>query len=322
METAIKIVISASRRTDIPAFYMHWMMEQIEKGVFEVINPYNRRVSHVPATPDKVHTIVFWSKNFGPFIREGFGKLLQKEGYHLFFNFTINSNSPFLEPNLPPLEERLEQLDYLCNRFDSKTVNWRFDPLCFYKIKNERTYDNLHDFPYIAERAARSGIQRCITSFMDHYPKIQKRTAFINGFAFIDPSYQKKKEILLNMEKALRAKKIHLQTCCEKKLLETLPEYSTITKSACIPNGFFEKLFGGNLSLKPDKGQRINDGCGCMVSVDIGSYHLHPCFHNCLFCYANPSNHMLKDPGHTRPLALKPDARTLIPMIDSTNLSK
>jgi hypothetical protein len=157
---------------------------------------------------------------------------------------------------------------------------------------------------------------------MDHYPKIQKRTASINGFSFIDPPDEKKKEILLNMEKALRVKKIRLQTCCEKKLLETLPEYSTITKSACVPNDFLEDLFGGNLSLKRDKGQRIYDGCGCMVSVDIGSYHLHPCFHECLFCYANPRNHMLKYSGKLRPQDLKPDARTLIPMINSTNLNK
>jgi DNA repair photolyase len=322
MEPLTKIVISASRRTDIPAFYMHWMMEQIEKGVFEVINPYNRRVSLVPATPDKVHTIVFWSKNFGPFINGGYGKLLQKEGYHLFFNFTINSNSPFLEPNVPSLEERLEQLDYLCNQFDPITINWRFDPLCFYKIKKERIYDNLHDFQYISKRAACSGIQRCITSFMDHYPKIQKRTTPINGFSFIDPSDEKKEEILLNMEKALRAKKIRLQTCCEKRLLEILPEYSTITKSACIPNDFLEKLFGGNLSLKPDKGQRINDGCGCMVSVDIGSYHLHPCFHNCLFCYANPYNHVPKHPVHSGTLSQNPVFRTSTPMNNSTTLSK
>ncbi|MBW2538207.1 MAG: DUF1848 family protein [Deltaproteobacteria bacterium] len=322
MEPSAKIVISASRRTDIPAFYMQWMMEQIEKGVFEVVNPYNRRVTLVPATPDKVHTIVFWSKNFGPFIKGGFGKLLQKEGYHLFFNFTINSNSPFLEPNVPPLEERLEQLDYLCSRFDSTTVNWRFDPLCFYTINNGRIYDNLDDFPYIAKRAAQSGIQRCITSFMDHYPKIQKRTASINGLSFFDPPDEKKKEILLNMEKALRAKKIRLQTCCEKKLIEVLPEYSTITKSACIPNDFLEKLFGGNLSLKCDKGQRIKDGCGCMVSVDIGSYHLHPCWHNCLFCYANPCSRTLKYPAQVGTQALKPEARTLIPIVNSTNLSK
>ncbi|MBW2737316.1 MAG: DUF1848 family protein, partial [Deltaproteobacteria bacterium] len=61
-----------------------------------------------------------------------------------------------------------------------------------------------------------------------------------------------------------------------------------ITKSSCIPNDLLMKLFGGSLSLNKDSGQRIKNGCGCKVSADIGSYSLHPCYHNCLFCYANP----------------------------------
>ena len=81
----MKIVISASRRTDIPAFYMDWFMQQIEQGCFEVINPYNRKATVVTATPDNVHTIVFWSKNFGPFIEGGYGQMLAAMGYNLFF---------------------------------------------------------------------------------------------------------------------------------------------------------------------------------------------------------------------------------------------
>ncbi len=108
-----QIVISASRRTDIPAFYMPWFMDRIDKGYFEVVNPYNRRTSIVPATPAEVHTIVFWSKNFGPFITGRYGEKLIDAGYHLFFNYTLNSESPLLEPNLPPLQTRMSQLgDY------------------------------------------------------------------------------------------------------------------------------------------------------------------------------------------------------------------
>ncbi len=282
-------MISASRRTDIPAFYMKWFMGRIKKGTFEVINPYNRRVSIVPATPDKVHTIVFWSKNFGPFIKGRFGEKLKQTGYNLFFNFTINSDSPLLEPNVPPLNERLNQLDYLCSHFNPVSINWRFDPICFYKTKKEKFKHNLNDFSIIANKASRCGIRRCITSFMDNYSKIQKRIASIPGFSFIEPPLERKKEIVLEMEKELVAKKISLQTCCEKELLETLPADSGITKSSCIPNDLLVEIFGGDLSFKKDSGQRVKRGCGCMVSVDIGSYSLHPCYHNCLFCYANPS---------------------------------
>jgi len=110
------------------------------------------------------------------------------------------------------------------------------------------------------------------------------------GFSFIDPSIETKIEVLLAMETVLSEVNIDLYTCCEKQVLEALPIDSGITKSSCIPNDLLVEIFGGNLSFKKDTGQRVKDGCGCMVSVDIGSYHNHPCYHNCLFCYANPSS--------------------------------
>ena len=293
MESPTRIVISASRRTDIPAFYMKWFMKQIEKGIFEITNPYNKRVSILPSTPEKVHTIVFWSKNFDPFINEGYGDRLKEMGYHLFFNFTLNSDSPRLEPNVPPLEKRLDQLDVLTDRFAPETITWRFDPICFYQTEKRGIRDNFDDFPRIAHRASQNGISRCITSFMDDYPQIQKRVRKINesipGFSFVDPGIEKKKKVLLAMEQELKGKNIQLQTCCEKRIINVLPASSAITQSACIPNDLLIRIFGGCLSLKKDAGQRINKGCGCMVSVDIGSYHMQPCHHNCLFCYANPS---------------------------------
>ncbi|MBW1842194.1 MAG: DUF1848 family protein, partial [Deltaproteobacteria bacterium] len=98
----MKRVISASRRTDIPAFYMSWFMQRIQEGFFEVKNPYNHKITVVPAAPEEVHTIVFWSKNFGPFIQGKYGQTLAAMGYNLFFNFTINSDDSLLEPQVPP----------------------------------------------------------------------------------------------------------------------------------------------------------------------------------------------------------------------------
>ncbi len=289
IQSTFGTVVSASRRTDIPAFYMDWFFEQIQQGCFDVVNPYNRQVSRVTATPEHVHTIVFWSKNFGPFIQGGFGKKLKNMGYNLFFNFTINSESSRLEPNVPPLNQRLDQLGELCQDSDPRALSWRFDPICFFESNGKKIQDNLHDFSRIAMQASRCGVTRCVTSFMDQYPKIQKRIMKIKQFSFVDLPLETKKDILLQMETELAEKNIGLYTCCEKKVLGALPEDSRITKSACIPNHLLVEIFGGNLSLKKDKGQRVTNGCGCMVSVDIGSYHYHPCYHNCLFCYANPS---------------------------------
>ena len=269
---------------------MPWFMGQIQRGHFEVTNPYNQRVSCVPSTPERVHTIVFWSKNFEPFLDNNYGEQLLAHGYHLFFNFTINSDCTDLEPNVPPLSKRLRQLEYLSHRFGPDTINWRFDPLCLFKIGVGPLQDNLHEFSDIAAGAAECGISRCITSFMDYYPKIRRRLSTRPGFVFIEPMLEKKIEILDEMEKDLAARNIHLSVCCEKDLLGALSPSSSITGSSCIPGAIIKRLFGGRLSLKKDTGQRINAGCGCAVSTDIGSYHLHACYHNCLFCYANPAS--------------------------------
>ena len=290
-----KIVISASRRTDIPAFYLKWFAKQIKKGFFKTTNPYNRHVSIIQAAPDRVHTIVFWSKNFRPFIKSNFGKNLQKKGYNLFFNFTVNSCNSLLEPHVPPLDDRLDQLSYLCTHFNPESINWRFDPICFYKTDGSKTENNMHDFIRIAKFASNCGVKRCITSFMDNYAKIKKRAASIRGFSFIELNDDKKISILLNMEHELKALGIGLFTCCEKEILDKISRNrptrnSTISASSCIPNDLLIKLYGGNLSMRKDTGQRIKQGCGCKISVDIGSYSMHPCYHNCLFCYANPSS--------------------------------
>lgn len=267
---------------------MEWFMQCIYRGFFDVTNPFNRKVSRVPATPDRVHTIVFWSKNFRPFLTGKHGERLSEMGYGLFFNFTINSTNLLLEPKVPPLAERLAQLVDLCSRFGATAVNWRFDPICFYHTPEGKRKDNMADFVTIAQTAAHCGVKRCVTSFMDRYTKIDRRAAAIKGFAFIEPSFDEQQKIVVGMEKQLADWKIALSLCCEKALLNALPAKSRVSQSACIPNRLLVDLYGGRLSFEKDKGQRIKAGCGCLVSSDIGSYGQHPCYHNCLFCYANP----------------------------------
>jgi hypothetical protein len=282
-------VISASRRTDIPAFYMDWFMDRIDRGYFEVVNPYNRRVTVVPATPDHVHSIVFWSKDFGHFLSGGYGKRLERRGYHLFFNFTLNAASRRLEPRVPPLERRLVQLEALSKQFGPASIHWRFDPVCFYRIGDGPVRDSTRGFTEITEVAARCGVKRCITSFMDLYPKVRKRAERFSAFSFVDPPIDRKIAVLSRMVRALSETGIRLHTCCEKSVLEGMDPEAGVSAGACIPGELLLALFGGRLSLRRDTGQRRSQGCGCRISTDIGVYHLHPCFHNCLFCYANPA---------------------------------
>jgi hypothetical protein len=285
-----KTILSASRRTDIPAFYMGWFMAGIEKGVFEVLNPYNQHRRLVPARPHQVHSIVFWSKNFGPFLRDDFDQRLQRKGYHLFFNFTINTAIRTLEPHVPPLDERLRQMTALARRHDPDAITWRFDPICFFRGDSRETIrHNLADLDTIADALAGLGIRRCITSFADLYHKVRRRFP-ATGLELVDPSLDAKCEILVEMAAKLHQRNISLRVCCEQAILEALPPGTGIRSGECIPGSLLVRLFGPGVVVKRDPGQRRGAGCTCNASVDIGSYHWHPCYHNCLFCYANPQS--------------------------------
>jgi hypothetical protein len=288
MTSPKKIVISASRRTDIPAFYMNDFMKDIRQGFFEITNPFNQKKSLVMATPDKVHTIVFWSKDYTNFIKGGYIESLQKLGYNLFFNYTINSQDSILEPSLPALDHRLTQLETLAGIVGRDAIFWRFDPICYYRRADGKICHNRHDFLKIADAISDLGIRYCITSFMDMYTKVQKRLSGVPGFSFLDPSLENKINILQEMAQKLKNRNIDLLTCCENQILESIPLSFGIKAGSCIPNHYLAKLYGSEISLRKDTGQRLKLGCGCRVSVDVGSYRHQPCYHNCLFCYANP----------------------------------
>jgi hypothetical protein len=269
---------------------MDWFMQGIEAGCFEVVNPYNGQTFLVPAGPQDVHSIVFWSKNFEEFIRGDYGPTLESRGYHLWFNFTVNSDSVLLEPNLPPLTARLNQLEQLCQQHDPRSVQWRFDPICFYRNAADELQDNLQDFSSIADAAAQHGITHCVTSFMDMYPKIRKRLTARTDITWVEVSTASKIDILADMVTILEPLGISLQTCCEGELLDQIGKSLPVEKSVCIPNDRLVGLYGGQLSMAQDRGQRIQNGCGCKISKDIGSYKQQPCYHNCLYCYANPTD--------------------------------
>ena len=181
----------------------------------------------------------------------------------------------------------MAQLQNLCERFGPEHVQWRFDPICHYRNGDGPIRNNLDDFETIAGAAGSAGIGRCITSFMDFYPKIGRRLKSKPGLKFVEPTQEQQVRLLEHLQAHLRPYGMQLYMCCEKALLEALDPHSGIKPGSCIPNDLFMALHGGDLSCRPDRGQRTRKGCGCMESSDIGSYREHPCGHQCLYCYAN-----------------------------------
>jgi len=291
-------ILSASRRTDIPGWYTPWFLEQIKQGYFTVKNPYNKVARRVDARPENVHSIVLWSKNFDPFLDLHADRLLTEIGYNLHFNFTINSRNSLLEPALPDLSKRLRQAARLCEKFGPDKISWRFDPICFYRDHNNQLKNTLDDFTMIADALAIMGITSCVTSFYDGYKKIRTRISHLvsrgtPSISFVDPKLMDKQKVIQRMADYLGEKNITLHLCCEASLFTGLNgffgpgEYPRIKPNACINGKLLKRLHGGSPETRRDYGQRSKQGCNCTKSIDIGSYEDHPCFHNCLFCYAN-----------------------------------
>lgn len=285
---ASKTVISASRRTDIPAFYMPWLMNRLELGFVETENPFNARKSTVDLRPESVHSIVLWSKNYGPFIDGHYAEKIIGMGFKLFFQFTVNTESRILEPGVPRLDSRIVQADNLSKIHGPEAIEWRFDPVCFFMEKGRSlVLNNLAGFEEIASAMSRIGISKCVTSFLDIYRKLKKREENA-GIKFIEPDSETKLRTIEYIHSVLKKLGMELRLCCESGLIGDSPEIKKIiAPGGCIDSELLMKIHGGSISTRPDKGQRKTKGCTCTESRDIGSYRTQPCFHNCLYCYAS-----------------------------------
>lgn len=281
-------IISCSRRTDIPAFLMDWVLERIQDGFVDVVNPFNKKqVSRVSLSPKDVKCIVWWSKNFKEWIEyyEKNQELFNSYKGH-FFHFTINSPSE-LEGNLRiSLEERFDQLEYLVTNFGESAVNFRFDPIIFYKkIGQNQIRNNLSKFSYIIENISSFGLKEMVFSFATLYPKVTNRMNK-RGYVPINLPFEKKKQIMRNLLEICNKNNVSMKACCQPELLEI----EGIEQAHCIDAYKIEKLIKEPISKARDTGQRKD--CGCFKSKDIGGYSgIFLCKHNCDYCYASPAKH-------------------------------
>jgi len=268
----MKEVISASRRTDIPAFYLEHLIRFVKQGYAEVVNPYSGMVSRVTLHPESVHTLVLWSKDFNLFLQksDSFGD------FNLYFLFTVNE-IPFLEPRVPPVSARLEQARELALRFGPERIGWRFDPVIF---SSEGPVTPVETYGRIGFEMVKAGVRRSIFSFLDLYGKVSARIERLS-LDIIDPPLEIKREYAFRLASQASELGISLESCSED-----LGGIDGITPSSCIDGRILSSLTGEPAPLTKDCGQRSS--CRCTVSRDIGSYSLMPCPHGCLYCYANP----------------------------------
>ncbi len=284
-------VISASKRTDIPAFKLPWMIERCEAGWVDVPNPMFRhasdplkRLTHVSLLPEHVVAIVWWSKNY---------RVYQKnynafENYRRqYFQFTINPRRPdlqWLEPDVPPVEEALSQVEFLSKLPGGpEMVAWRYDPICFWT--DHGAHRSSWD-PAFFERLCRDltslGVRTCFTSIADLYGKAVKRVERLYpGRTLRDPTDEELALMAGEMARIASRYGMRLFTCTEARLRK----YQGFSKGACIDGALLRASVAG----ATDRKMRGREECGCTLHTDIGDYESQECGYSCIYCYANPS---------------------------------
>ena len=289
--THMSWILSASRRTDIPSFFGEWFLRRLEEGLVRVPNPFRpSQVKEVSLSPEDVEAIVFWTKDPGPFLP--LLDRLEGLGYDRYvFLYTLNPYPPFLEPGLPPLEERIGAFHALADRIGPARVTWRYDPILFGKDFPPAWH--LERFAFLA-RALEGAADRVIVSLLDLYRKTLRRLAPLAGRVSLeDPAAREDLGGLLEgLAREAQRRGMAIQACAEEgRLLPWIPD------GPCIEAARLERIFQRPMAGRRHKGQR--KACLCDYSLDIGVNGT--CGHGCVYCYATAN------PEEARRLALAQD---------------
>lgn len=282
------MIISASRRTDIPAFYSKWFINRIKAGYFFKVNPFNpKQVKGISLAAEDVDVIVFWTKNPQPILK--YISELNKRGYKYYFQYTLNAYPEVFEPYLPDLRKRIEVFKELSEKTNRKQVIWRYDPIIYSNITPIKFH--LDKFEEIASQI-HNYTTRVVISFLDIYGKIKKRLNKLEKNKSI-----KVKDIVEYEEELLYISR-ELKNIADKYGLEIRSCGETdnfsadiIKPGSCIDKDLINQVFDLKLDLKKDKNQR--EQCLCVSSVDMGIYDT--CKFSCIYCYGNNSMNAVKN---------------------------
>lgn len=272
------MIISASRRTDIPAFYSKWFINRVRAGWCQVPNPLNYgQLSYVSLKPEDVDAIVFWSKNPAPMFT--YLDELDERGFHYYFQFALNDYPRVFEPNVSSLEERIRTFRELSIRIEPRRIIWRYDPI----IISNQTPPDFHreKFSKMAEEL-RDSTQRVMVSFVDYYQKTDRRLSSLEKFGFKFDKKVANSRVAWNLLRDLAAiardHDMELFTCAEER------DFSKVgaAPGRCVDGELLRELWSLHGHTKKDPTQRA--ACLCVVSKDIGMNDT--CVHGCQYCYS------------------------------------
>lgn len=267
------MILSVSRRTDIPNYYSQWFYNRIKEGFVYVRNPMNaHQVSRIEITPDVVDCIVFWTKNPEPMME----RLEELSAYHYYFQFTLTGYGRDMEPGIPHKREKMIPVfQALSDRIGKEKVIWRYDPIIFSQRYTPAYH--LKAFEQIA-MALKGFTEKCVISFVDEYAKNRKNMELLGTYEM--DRYQLS-EFAKKISQIAKRNGMDTGSCAESIDLAECG----IKHNCCIDKKLIEKIIGGRIKAGKDRNQRPE--CGCMESLEIGAYHT--CKNGCKYCYANSS---------------------------------
>lgn len=276
------MIISASRRTDIPAFFTKWFIDRVRAGFCEVANPYRAdQISRVSLLPEDVDVIVFITRNAAPILP--YLSELDALGLRYYFHYTLTGYPRELEARTPSVDDALGTLRRLAEHVGSERIIWRYDPIVFTEITPPA---------YHAEQFARladvmHGLTRQVKiSIMDDYRWVTARMnrlakAGINRLD-ISPDSPEFATLMQALVRTAGEYALEIVSCAEPFNLQQFG----IAAGKCVDDGYIRRVFGIDVTHRKDPSQR--KPCGCVVSKDIGVYNT--CRHGCIYCYATRSS--------------------------------
>lgn len=266
------MIVSASRRTDIPAHYLPWLINRLRAGYALVRNPMNRsQLFRVSLIPDDVDMLVLWSKDAAPLL--GAVDEIERLGVPIYVHWTLTPYGRDVERHLRDKDALVRDFQALSRRIGPRRLMWRYDPILL--AGNMTVRWHLGQFERLCGALAECAAGVTI-SFVDEYKKLPPgavRALTADEMARLGEG----------IGAIAAAHRLPACTCCETI---DLARYG-IAHGACIDRPAIERLIGRPLAAKPDRSQR--PGCGCAASVDIGAYD--SCPNGCVYCYANASPH-------------------------------
>ena len=271
------MILSVSRRTDIPQFYPDWFFNRLKEGYLYVKNPMNsRQISRVDLSPEQVELIVFWTKNPEPMLE----RIRELRDIPFYIQFTLTGYGRDVEPGLPDKRRMIDVFRKTGEQVGKERMVWRYDPI-FLNSRYGEEY-HLRAFEEIAGNVCGS-TEKVVISFLDMYGKTERN---MKGISIEELDEEGMKRLGKRLAAIAGAYGLKIEACAEKADLSSVG----VSRGSCIDPVMAERLLGGPVCRRKDKNQRME--CGCLESVEVGTYDT--CLAGCKYCYANDSVEAVK----------------------------